>query len=115
MDGATVVCGGFGGVFVAALMTDLRLKMLLKPPPVFEPGALALLVASWTALLPLPAIKLSIAPPMTAAAPTKDDPIKPAAAVVGLSEYLTQQLFQCDQRGLNRAKTTTITGKYKIN
>lgn len=43
-------------------------------------------------LLPLPN-KLSIAPPITAAAPINDDPINPAAAVVGGLSKLPDDAF----------------------
>lgn len=74
---------GLGEDFVAALITDLRLKMLPKPP--LELGVLERLAGSWLELLPLPLISESIAPPITAAAPNSDDPMSPAAPVVGLS------------------------------
>lgn len=46
----------------------------------------------------------SIAPPITAAAPKSDDPINPAAAVVGLSTI---------QRVKNRAKRKKNDDQYK--
>lgn len=68
-------------VFVAALMTDLKLLNTLNPLAVLAPGVLDRLAPS--TLLPS---KFSIAPPITAAAPINDDPINPAAAV-GLSVF----------------------------
>lgn len=78
-------------VFVAALITDLKLKMLPKPPETFEfvPGALERLWFSWMEFIfvPPPLIIPSIpVPPITtaAAAPINEDPINPDV-VDGLS------------------------------
>lgn len=94
-----VGCGAGGAVFVAALMTDLRLKILLNPPPVLAPGVLDRLAGSWLLLFPFPLNKPSIAPPIIAAAPMRDDPIKPAAAVDGLSKRSMQQCFNATSEG----------------
>lgn len=96
----TVVAGGGAAtvaVLLAALITDLKLKMLLRPLVVvfgvlgFVPDALERLALSWfeldaTALLPK-TVSMPEPPITTAAAvPINDDPINPVA-VVGLSEH----------------------------
>lgn len=86
-------------VFVAALITDLKLKMLLKPLETLEfvPGALERLALSWMEFefVPPPLIIPSIpVPPITtaAAAPINDDPINPDV-VDGLSKHVWFDFF----------------------
>ena len=87
-------CGCWCVVLVAALITDLRLKMLLKPPPLLDVGVelealgvLDLRELSWFWLRLLALIKLSMPANPVAAIAVKELPIKPAAAeVVGLSD-----------------------------
>lgn len=99
VDDTVVAAAGAAtvAVLLAALITDLKLKMLLRPLVVvfgvlgFVPDALERLALSWfeldaTALLPR--IVSMPEPPITTAAavPINDDPINPVA-VVGLSEH----------------------------
>lgn len=92
VDGAAVA------VLDAALITDLKLKMLLRPPPVTAEGLgfvleelerLALSRFEFDAPELLPNMLSMPDPPITtaAAAPIKDDPINPVV-VAGLSEHV---------------------------
>lgn len=92
--GECCCCGCWFVVLVAALITDFKLKMLLKPPPLFVVGVelealgvLDLRELSWFWFKLLAFIKLSMPANPVAAIAVSELPIKPAAAeVVCLSD-----------------------------